>query len=241
MRRTCHPRAARRAGAAVLAVVLAIGTAVVLAAPGLAQTTTPTTVSPTTPGATTAPGTPTTTLSTTTRAVTPTTAALSTTSEDADAGGGVPWVPIAVAAGIALVLVVLGLAWARRRGTARQRLTDWRARAAEVTAETGTTARLLATGTTPTGQIAQQLLNSIRNFDELARSAPDRSAARSVQRARRAVQALGLAIDADYQLRRARPLAPAEQLEASAASVRDAARETDRTLRTVYRSLTVAD
>ncbi len=72
-------------------------------------------------------------------------------------------------------------------------------------------------------------------------SAPDDATADNAERARRGLQTLGLAIDADYRLRRTQPAPDPQQLARSQESVQNAAGETDRTLRGVYRSFTNAD
>ena len=62
----------------------------------------------------------------------------------------------------------------------------------------------------------------------------------TAERARRSLQTLGLAIDSDYRLRRRQGVDP-RQLAQSQESVQNAASETDRTLRGVYRSFTGAE
>jgi citrate synthase len=238
-----------------LAALAALTVPLALATPAPAQTTAPTTAPPaTTVPPTTAPVTP------TTAPVTPTTAApnattttagteptattevpLVATQNEGSDDGGIPWLAAVAAIAVLGVITAAFALWARRRGAARQAQADWRQHAAETTASAGATARLLATGTAPTGAIAQQLLTSLRAFEDLADTAPDDVDADAAERARRAIQTLGLAIDADYRVRRAQPPVAPDQLEASAASVRDAAAETDRTLRGVYRGFTESD
>lgn len=163
-----------------------------------------------------------------------------TTSEDGGGGSSIPWIPIA--AGVVVIAVLIGVIAmvSRKRGARRQLVADWRRRAADATAEAGATARLLSQGTPASGQIAQQLLASLRAFEDLEESAPDDATADTAERARRALQTLGLAIDSDYRVRRS-PGADPQQLARSQESVQNAAGETDRTLRGVYRSLTAAE
>lgn len=226
---------------AVAVLVVAVGVLVSAAIAG-AQTTPTTTAPPATTVPTTLPVT-TTAGGGTATTLAPATLAPERTNDDAndDGGSDIPWVPIAI--GIAaLVLIVVAVAMlARRRGAARQRTADWRHQAADATAEAGATARLLSQGTPPSGQIAQQLLASLRAFEDLTQSAPDEATAATTERGRRALQMLGLAIDSDYRLRRSQPPADAQQLQSSQESVQNAAGEADRTLRGVYRSFTGAD
>ncbi|MFA5882953.1 MAG: hypothetical protein WDA60_03795 [Acidimicrobiia bacterium] len=209
-----------------------------------------TTAPPATTTPTVAPTVPPTTASgsaTTAPANTATTAPASATSvaplvDTTDDGAStIPWVPIAIGVAVLALIVAAVAILAKRRGAARQVVTDWKRRAADVTAEAGATARLLSTGTPATGQIAQQLLGSLRGFEDLEHSAPDDSTAATAERARRALQTLGLAIDADYRTRRAQPAPSPDLLAQSQDSVKLAAGETDRTLRGVYRSFTDAD
>lgn len=245
MRRTRPFSVARRA-----AITLLVGAVVVvLAGPALAQVTVPpttaspaTTVPPTTvPVApTTAPATPTTTAPSTATTTSPsatTAVPLTTTADKGSDDGGIPWIPIAIAVIVLGAIVALVAVLARKRGASRQVLVDWRRRAADVTAEAGATARLLSTGTPASGQIAQQLLGSLRAFEDLEQSAPDDDTEATVERGRRALQTLGLAIDSDHQLRRS-PQASPDQVTESAASVRATAGEADRALRAVYRTFT---
>jgi len=238
--------------APLLALMLLMAAAAVsLGGVAVAQTTVPTTVppattaptvAPTVPPTTSAPVTPTTAppTSATTVPAPATTVAPLTTAKD-DGGSSIPWIPIAVGI-IVLALIITAIAiLAKRRGAARQVVADWKRRAADVTAEAGAVARLLSTGTPPTGQIAQQLLGSLRSFEDLEHSAPDEAGAATAERARRALQTLGLAIDADYRARRAQPAPTPDQLAQSQESVKLAAGETDRTLRGVYRTFTDAD
>ena len=214
-----------------------------------AQTTVPTTVppattiptiAPTVPPVTSAPVTPTTAHSSVTTAPAPATTVAPLVATK-DSGSSIPWIPIAIGI-VVLALIVTAIAiLAKRRGAARQVVTDWKRRAADVTAEAGAVARLLSTGTPPTGQIAQQLLGSLRSFEDLEHSAPDETSAATAERARRALQTLGLAIDADYRARRAQPAPSPDQIAQSADSVTLAAGETDRTLRGVYRTFTDAE
>jgi hypothetical protein len=240
MRRHRHRSVVRRACVAPLVALAALA----LGGVAGAQTTTtapPATTVPTTTPATTL--TPVTTAAGDTGTTTPdaavTTVPATTTQDDSD-DGGVPWVPIAIAV-VVLALIVAAVAiLARRRGATRQALVDWRRKAADATAEAGATARLLSSGTPVSGQMAQQLITSLRTFEDIAQSAPDESAAATAERARRAIQTLGLAIDADYRLRRTQPAPPPERLAQSQESVQAAAGETDRMLRGVYRSFTGA-
>lgn len=210
-----------------------------------AAATTPTTAPAATP-TTTAVATPTTAAVTTTVSTGATTSTTSTpvtipvpstTAAKEDSGGGIPWVPIV---GVVAVLAVVAMivVRSRRRAAARRQAAKWRHRAADATAEAGAVARVLSQGSAPTGQLAQQLLASLRTFEDLATSAPDESAAASADRARRALQTLGLAIDADHRLRRAQPAPDPERLTHSAESLQHAAGETDRALRGVYRGFT---
>lgn len=227
-----------------LASVLLVGLGALVAAGATvsAQTTTtttsPATTATTTPASTAAPiGTTTTTgvgTTTTTTASVATTEPLGATAET-DSGSGIPWVPIAIAVAAVVVLVAL-VVTSRRRATARRAATQWRHEAADATAEAGAVARALSQGAAPTGQVAQQILTSLRTFEALTDSAPDASTRSTVDRGRRALQTLGLAIDADYRLRRTQP-DPA-QLTRSQESVRQTAEETDHALRDVYRAVT---
>jgi hypothetical protein len=226
-------------------VVALVAALVVAGSTGIAgaQVTPTTTPPPTTaPPATTVPTTPGSTLAPpTTAPQSPSTNAPVTTapaSDDGDGGSDIPWVPIGIGVLLLLLLIAVVAMLARRRGAARQAVTDWRHEAADTTAEAGATARLLSQGTPPSGQIAQQLLTSLRAFEDLGRAAPDDATAALAERARRAIQMLGLAIDSDYRVRRAQPPADPQQLERSQLSVQNAAGETDRTLRSVYRTLT---
>ena len=228
--------------------VVALLVAAVLALAGTAgaQTTTTTTAPPATtvPTTTPPPTTPATTAAgggtTATTAPTTATTAPATTESGDDDGDSIPWIPIAVAVAVLVLLVVLVALLARRRGASRQLATDWRHGAADATAEAGATARLLSQGTPPSGQIAQQLLASLRSFEDLAQSAPGDADAATAERARRALQTLGLAIDSDYRLRRTEGTDP-EQVARSAESVQNAAAEADRALRGVYRTFTNND
>jgi hypothetical protein len=196
-------------------------------------TTVPTTVPVTTPASTLSPGTTAPGTATTLEPVA-TTAPAATSDDD---GSSIPWIPIAVGVLVIIALAVIIAIVSRKRGAARQLVTDWKRRAADATAEAGATARLLSQGTPPSGQIAQQLLASLRAFEDLEQSAPDDTTAATAERARRALQTLGLAIDSDYRLRRSQGVDP-RQLARSQESVQNAAGETDRTLRGVYRSFT---
>jgi len=230
-----------------LATVLLLAAGACAAVSGVASAQTTTT---TAPPATTVPTTPVTAppvVTTAGGATTVTTAApIATTvpttvvAQD-DSGSSIPWIPIAIAILVIAVIVVIVAMLARKRGATRQFAADWRHRAADATAEAGAVARLLSQGTAPTGQIAQQLLASLRTFEDLEASAPDDATADTAERARRGLQTLGLAIDADYRLRRTQPAPDPQQLARSQESVQNAAGETDRTLRGVYRSFTSAD
>lgn len=232
----------------VVATLAVAAGALLSAGPVAAQTTTPTTVPPatttvpvTTPPTTAPPAVVTTTggaATATTAAPTATTAPLVVAEEDG--GSSIPWIPILAGVALIGVLIVVVALIARKRGATRQLTVDWKRRAADATAEAGATARLLSQGTPPSGQIAQQLLASLRAFEDLEQSAPDDATAATAERARRALQTLGLAIDSDYRVRRATGADP-QQVARSAESVQNAAGETDRTLRSVYRSFTAAE
>jgi hypothetical protein len=231
--------------------LIAAGTFTAVSGTAGAQTTTttappvttapPATTTPTTPPLTTAPVVTTAGGTTVTTAAPIATTVPTTTVQKDDSGSSIPWVPIAIAIAVLAVIVVIVALLARRRGATRQLAADWRPRAADATAEAGAVARLLSQGTAPTGQIAQQLLASLRTFEDLEASAPSDSTAATAERARRGLQTLGLAIDADYRLRRSQPAPDPQQLARSQESVQNAAGETDRTLRGVYRSFTSAD
>jgi hypothetical protein len=233
-----------------LATVLLIAAGALAAVSAVAGAQTTTTPPTTAPPATTVPTTPVTAppvvttaggaTTATTAAPIATTAPVTTLAED-DSGSSIPWIPIAIAIAVIAVIVVIVAVLARRRGATRQLAADWRHRAADATAEAGAVARLLSQGTAPTGQIAQQLLASLRTFEDLEASAPDDATADTAERARRGLQTLGLAIDADYRLRRTQPAPDPQQLARSQESVQNAAGETDRTLRGVYRSFTSAN
>jgi len=227
--------------------VAALILAAVLHGVGVAAAQTPPTTAAgpvTTTPPTTAAGAVTTTAPSTAATTTVPSSALPTappaTTATQDGDGDIPWVPIAIGAGVLVVLVAIVALLARRRGAAQRAAADWRRDAADATAEAGATARLLSQGTQPSGEIAQRLLASLRAFDSLGRGAPDASAAATADRARRAIQALGRAIDRDHQLRRAQPPADPQQIARSRELVRSAAAEADRTLRGVYRTLTGA-
>jgi hypothetical protein len=198
-----------------------------------AQTTTvPTTTAPTTTTSVSS------TTSTSTAGGTPTTLAPIATEEGDDSGSDIPWVPIAIGAAAVIVLILLLLLWALRRGARKQAVADWRARAADSTAEAGAVARLLSGGTPPSAPVVQQVLASLRAFEDLEATAPDSAARASAERGRRVVQSLGRAIDSDYTVRRAEPPAPPERVDGSAAMLRSTAAETDRALRALYRGFT---
>jgi hypothetical protein len=198
----------------------------------LAPTTTTTTQPVTT---TTAPATttsPTTTPVATTVPATPTTQAPTNTSSDS--GDDFPWVPVVIAVA-ALAAIIFGIAaWSRRRAQRHTAIDVWRRRAADETSEIAATARLLAAGTPVSAAIAQQVLSSLRALDDLAQSAPDDHAREATHRARQAVQALGIAVDADASARRAQPPASQEQVEAADAALRAAAGDAEGVLRTTY-------
>jgi hypothetical protein len=232
-RQPCRPAAIALLVAALLALAAPAGAQTVTTTTAPPATTVPTTTPPpTTPGTTGGGGT-----TVTTTGTTATTEPAATTADGDDDGSSIPWIPIAVAVVVLALLVALVALLARRRGAARQRVADWRHGAADATAEAGATARLLSQGTPPSGQIAQQLLASLRAFEDLAQSAPGDTDAATAERARRALQTLGLAIDSDYRVRRAGGADP-QQVARSAESVQNAATEADRTLRGVYRTFT---
>ena len=202
---------------------------------------------------TTRPATPTTTgASSTTQATTPGSTGAGTgttapgtattlapiTTESSDSGSDIPWVPIAIGAAILLAIVIGLIIWSRARGAATQKAADWRAGAADATAEAGATARMLSGGSPATAAVAQQMLASLRAFEDLEESAPDSAARSSAQQGRRVIQNLGRAIDADYSLRRTQPPATPDRVEGSAAMLRSTAAETDRALRALYRGFT---
>ena len=200
------------------------------------------------PSTTTRPATTTTGGSSTTQATTPGTGSATTvpgtattlapiTTED-DSDSDIPWVPIAIAAAILLGIVIALIVWSRARAAANQKAADWRARAADATAEAGATARMVSGGSPATAAVAQQMLASLRAFEDLEESAPDNAARSSAQQGRRVIQNLGRAIDADYSLRRAQPPASPERIDGSAAMLRSTAGETDRALRALYRGFT---
>jgi len=233
--------------AALVVVAGALGPAGLAAAQTTTTTTTTTApVTPTTVPVTTAPITVPPIVITTTAGGTPATTILPTVSTQAnaddkdDSGSSIPWIPIIGGIALLVILIVAIALLSRRRGARRQLVVDWRRRAADATAEAGATARLLSQGTPPSGQIAQQLLASLRAFEDLEQSAPDDATADTAERARRALQTLGLAIDSDYRVRRT-PGADPQQLVRSQEAVQNAAGETDRTLRGVYRSFTAND
>jgi len=236
-------------------VVASLFTGVALAgiltlAPAGAQTpTTPTTLAPSVttlaPSVTTLNGSATVVTAVTTvpgAAVTTTTTVVPDTTPQPliatnDSGSSTPWIAIAlIVVGVAVLVGILIFAL-RRKGSGDTARTDWRERAAAATAEAGATVRQVSTGAAVTGPVVAQLVTSIRTYGELAAEAPDASLRSSVERARRAIQSLGQRIDADHQLRRAQPPADPATLSISADSVRDAASDTDKVLRSVYREL----
>jgi hypothetical protein len=154
-----------------------------------------------------------------------------------DSGSDIPWVPIAIAVAVVLVIIVLLVLLSRRR---RRRIAarEWRASAADATAEIGATARLLSSGNPATRAVAEQILTSLRAFDGLAATAPDGAGREAAQRGRRIVQALGRAIDTDHSVRRAQPPASADRIEGSAEMLRSTAADSDRALRALYRGFT---
>ena len=197
-------------------------------------TTTPVTTTPvTTVPATTAPTAPSTTANPGTTVAPPT-----TPGNNDDSGSDIPWVPIVIAAVVLLAIILLVLLLARRRGRRVQAAHDWRARAADATAEIGASSRLLSAGEPATAAIAQQILASLRSFDDLAATAPDDAAREAAQRGRRIVQTLGRAVDADYSVRRAQPPESPERIEGSAEMLRSTATDSDRALRALYRGFT---
>ena len=184
-----------------------------------ATTTTPTTTATTTPPATTVPATPTT---------------LAPTPASNDSGDDFPWVPVLIGVAV-LAAIIFGIAALSRRRAQRHTAIDaWRRRAADETSEIAATARLLAGGTPVSAAIAQQLLASLRALDDLAQSAPDDHAREATHRARQAVQALGIAVDADVSARRAQPPVAQDQIDAADAGLRAAAGDAEGVLRTAY-------
>lgn len=200
---------------------------------------TATTTRPTVPGVTTAPGV--TTTPTTAPATVPTRAPATPTTGGSSDGGGFPWLVVVALVVVAAVAGTGAALVGRRRGARRQLLTDWLREAADTTAEAGATVRLLAQGSPPSGPIAQQLVASLRAFDDLALRAPDESTAADAERARRTLQNLGIVIDRAYRLRRSQPAPEPWAVEQSEDAVRNAAIDTDRTLRTIYRGFTAAE
>jgi hypothetical protein len=204
------------------------------AAPTAAQTTTTQPVATTVAGGTTG--------STTTVSGNPPTTAsgtgstTSTSGDDSDSD--IPWVPIVIAVVVLLAIILLLVLLARRRSRRARAAHDWRGRAADATAEIGATARLLSAGNPATPAVAQQVLKSLRAFEDLATDAPDGAAREAAQRGRRIVQALGRAIDSDHTIRRAQPPAPPERIEGSAETLRHTAADSDRALRALYRGFT---
>jgi len=223
----------------LLPVCLTVGAVAFGPAVASAQTTTTTTPPTTLPVTTTAGGTtPTTAPTATTAAPTsPTTVATEPITTSNDSGSDIPWVPIVVGLLILLAIIIGVVMWSRRRGKRVQAAHDWRGRAADATAEIGATARLLSAGEPPTATIAQQLMTSLRAFDELAATAPDDAAREAAQRGRRIVQALGQAVDADYSVRRTQA-EDADRVEGSAQMLRSNAADSDRALRALYRGFT---
>jgi len=217
--------------------VLAYGAAGTEIAGAQTTTTTPPTTPPTTLPATTVPATTPPTAPPTTVGNPPTTVA-PTTSNNNNSGSDIPWVPIVAAIVALLVIVLLVVLLARRRGRRAQATHDWRARAADATAEIGASSRLLAAGEPATPAIAQQILASLRSFDDLAATAPDDAAREAAQSGRRIVQTLGRAVDADYSIRRAQPPESPERIEGSAEMLRSTAMDSDRALRALYRGFT---
>jgi hypothetical protein len=223
--------------------VLAYGALGATVAGAQTTTTTPPTAPPTTP-----PTAPPTTLppATTTPATSPpttignpaTTVAPTTTTNDNGSGSDIPWVPIVIAVVVILAIILLVVLLARRRGARAQAAHEWRARAADATAEIGASSRLLAAGEPATPAIAQQILASLRSFDDLAATAPDDAAREAAQRGRRIVQTLGQAVDADYSIRRAQPPESPERIEGSAEMLRSTSTDSDRALRALYRGFT---
>jgi hypothetical protein len=195
-----------------------------------APTTQPvTTTAPTTTPATTTP--PTTSPAETTSPATPTTQAPTATSDSDD---DFPWLPVLLGAA-ALAAIIFGIAALSRQRAQRHSAIDaWRRRAADETSEVAATARLLAGGTPVSAAIAQQVLASLRALDDLAQSAPDDHARQATHRARQAVQALGIAIDADVSARRAQPPVAQDQIDAADAGLRAAAGDAEGVLRAAY-------
>jgi hypothetical protein len=140
---------------------------------------------------------------------------------------------------VALAAIALAIWLIARRSGERKRTTGaWRQRAADETAETGATARLVAAGTPVSAAMSQQLLASSRALEDLTRSAPDEHASAAIHAALRAVQALTVAVEADAAAQRAQHPAATEQREAADAALRAAAADTDRIMRTSYRQFT---
>jgi len=142
---------------------------------------------------------------------------------------------------VVIALLVALFLWARRRGARRQAIAAWRQKAAAATAEAGTTARLLSSGSLVTREIAETVLGSLRTFEDLAETAPTDETRDAAERGRRSVQSLGIALDADYRTRRAQPPAAQDQLDASSDALRNTATETDRALRRLYRGFSEPD
>jgi hypothetical protein len=202
-----------------------------------AQTTTTTPPTTTLPATTVPPTTPATSPPTTVGNPA-TTVAPTTTTNNNDSGSDIPWVPIVAVVVVLLLIILLVVLLSRRRGRRVQAEHDWRARAADATAEVGASSRLLSAGEPATPAIAQQILASLRAFDDLAATAPDDAAREAAQRGRRIVQTLGRAVDADYSIRRAQPPESAERVEGSAEMLRSTATDSDRALRALYRGFT---
>jgi hypothetical protein len=139
---------------------------------------------------------------------------------------------------VLLAIIVALLVWSRSRGRRAQATHDWRARAADATAEIGATSRLLSAGNPATPAVAQQILTSLRAFDDLAAAAPDDAAREAAQRGRQVVQGLGRAIDSDHTIQRAQPPEPPDRIEGSAEMLRATAADSDRALRALYRGFT---
>lgn len=231
-------RSARWLGGAALVVITCFAH---VSSVGAVQPTTPsttttpttqpvTTTAPTTTPATTTPAT--TSPAETTSPATPTTQAPTTDTTDSD--DDFPWLPVLLGAA-ALAAIIFGIAALSRQRARRHGAIDaWRRRAADETSEVAATARLLAGGTPVSAAIAQQVLASLRALDDLAQSAPDDHARQATHRARQAVQALGIAIDADVSARRAQPPVPQDQIDAADAGLRAAAGDAEGVLRTAY-------
>jgi hypothetical protein len=149
-----------------------------------------------------------------------------------------PWLIVLLGA-LALGVIIFGVAaLSRDRARRHARVAEWRRRAAYETSEIGATARLLAAGAPVSAAMAQQVVTSLRNLDELSQSAPSDDMRSGADRARQAVHALGVAIDAYVSARRTQPALPQEQLDAASASLQNTATEADTVLRSTNHAFT---